>query len=159
MNKLRNYVLLIFILLIGCVPPASRRIDEYDTASYKGERKSIIYLAKKQVGVSYRYGGTNPHGFDCSGLVLYVYGKNGYKLPHSAREQYLKGEKLSLKSIRAGDLLFFHTSGRSISHVAIYIGKRRFVHAPGTGKTVRVDSMNNPYWRKVFVGSVSYLTK
>ncbi|TFH38849.1 MAG: NlpC/P60 family protein, partial [Chrysiogenales bacterium] len=112
----------------------------------------------RYIGVRYRHGGETPRGFDCSGYVMYVYRKNGILLPRSAARQYRAGRKISLRSAAPGDLLFFNTSGRRrLSHVGIYMGGSRFLHAPRTGKRISYANLKNPYWKRRYTGAVTFL--
>ena len=106
------------------------------------------------VGVPYRWGGNTPEsGFDCSGLVQYVVARAAsVKLPRTTADMSRYGESVRPEEIAAGDLVFFNTDGQPHSHVGIYVGKLRFVDAPSSGGTVRLDSLNNPYWASHFDG-------
>lgn len=105
------------------------------------------------VGKPYRYGGHSPSGFDCSGLVYYSFERVGVPVPRTTRSQLKAGVPVASKSLRVGDLVFFDQEGKKFSHVGIYIGNGRFVHAPSSGKHVRIDSLNRRYWRKHFVAA------
>lgn len=94
-------------------------------------------IAAKELGTPYRYGGMSPQGFDCSGLVAYVYGKLGVSLPHNAAAQYSYGRPVSRGHLRPGDLVFFHGLG----HVGLYIGRGKIIHAPQSGERVEVQSL------------------
>lgn len=96
-----------------------------------------VRIAAGELGVRYRYGGSSPSGFDCSGLVAYVYGKLGVKLPHNAAAQYLYGRAVDRSHLRPGDLVFFHGLG----HVGLYIGRGRIIHAPQSGERVEIQSL------------------
>jgi cell wall-associated NlpC family hydrolase len=102
------------------------------------------------IGKPYRYGGSSPRGFDCSGLVQYSYSSAGLKVPRTSREQYGAATPISLTDAEPGDLLFFRYD-QKISHVAIYLGDERFVHAPSSGKQVSVASLKNPHYQQHFV--------
>ncbi|MDR5833797.1 C40 family peptidase [Caballeronia sp. LZ034LL] len=117
-------------------------------------REEISIQAMSLVGVPYRWGGNTPDaGFDCSGLVRYVVGRAAsVDLPRTTGEMSSRGESVEPDEIAAGDLIFFNTTGRPHSHVGIYVGKLRFVNAPSTGGTVRLDYLTNPYWAKRFDG-------
>ena len=104
--------------------------------------------AQKLVGAPYRYGGATPSGFDCSGLVQYSYRQAGLLLPHNTEMQRRIAKPIRLAELRRGDLLFFDEGSRKNSHVGIYVGAGRFVHAPSSGKHVRTDRLASPYWRK-----------
>ena len=108
-------------------------------------------LAREQVGVPYRYGGTSPSGFDCSGLVQYVYGKLGVNLPRKSKEMAGVGQHVPVHALLPGDLVFFRINRNRVSHVGIYIGNDEFVHATKSGHPVRIDNMTDPWWRERFV--------
>jgi len=105
--------------------------------------------AAKMVGRPYRFGGSSPSaGFDCSGLVQYSYRHAGITLPHSTDRQRSASRLVKVADLRRGDLLFFHQEGKKHGHVGIYLGAGKFVHAPSSGKTVRSDRLDSPYWKK-----------
>lgn len=106
--------------------------------------------ALRMVGVPYRYGGSSPRGFDCSGLVQYSYARAGARLPRSTKAQRAHSHPVSWRQLRRGDLLFFNQEGKRASHVGIYLGNDRFVHAPSSGKSVYVADFTDPYWRRHF---------
>jgi cell wall-associated NlpC family hydrolase len=112
-------------------------------------RAQVVFTAMQMVGVPYQWGGSTPEGFDCSGLVQFAYSNAGLRLPRTAAEQMEAAKPLTLENAEAGDLLFFR-DGRRTSHVAIYLGQGRFVHAPSTGGQVSLDSFGNAYWRMRF---------
>lgn len=115
-------------------------------------RGTITRIATDMVGVPYRYGGTSPaEGFDCSGLVFYSYSGAGLTVPRNSVELFKAAEKIPLESARAGDLVFFQDQ-RKLSHVGIYLGDRRFVHAPSSGSTVRISTLDSAYYRRHLVG-------
>jgi cell wall-associated NlpC family hydrolase len=104
--------------------------------------------AATMVGKPYKYGGASPSGFDCSGLVLFSYKQAGVSVPRSTAEQRRASQRVKVAELKRGDLLFFHQEGKKHSHVGIYLGERRFAHAPSSGKYVRNDSLDSPYWKK-----------
>ena len=112
-------------------------------------RAQVVTTAMQMVGVPYKWGGSTPQGFDCSGLVQYAYANAGRRLPRTASAQMDASAPLTLERAEAGDLLFFRDGSRT-SHVAIYLGQGRFVHAPSTGGQVSVDTFGNAYWRMRF---------
>lgn len=117
-------------------------------------QEEISIQAMSLVGVPYRWGGNTPtSGFDCSGLVRYVIGRAAdVNLPRTTADMSSRGVSIDPDQVAPGDLIFFNTTGRPHSHVGIYVGKLRFVNAPSTGGTVRLDYLTNPYWAKRFDG-------
>ncbi|RFU47836.1 C40 family peptidase [Paraburkholderia sp. DHOC27] len=117
-------------------------------------REEISIQAMSLVGIPYRWGGNTPEsGFDCSGLVRYVVARSAsVNLPRTTADMSERGESVDPDEVAPGDLIFFNTTGRPHSHVGIYVGKLRFVNAPSTGGTVRIDYLTNPYWAKRFDG-------
>lgn len=112
-------------------------------------RDSIVALARQQIGKRYVLGGASPsRGFDCSGLVQYSYRRAGVKLPHNTDAQLRLSRPIRRAELRRGDLIFFDEKGGDNSHVGIYLGDGTFVHAPSSGKTVRRDKLDSPYWKK-----------
>jgi cell wall-associated NlpC family hydrolase len=107
--------------------------------------------AKEMLGKPYRYAGDTPAGFDCSGLVKYSYGRAGIELPRDTQSQRQMSVLVSSRNLREGDLLFFDQEGKKTSHVGIYIGDGRFIHAPSSGGRVRTDSLSAEFWKKHFV--------
>ncbi|NIV18999.1 MAG: NlpC/P60 family protein [Woeseiaceae bacterium] len=125
----------------AAVAPARKRITT-------GERAAAVAL--QQVGVPYRYGGSSPRGFDCSGLVHYSYASAGLAVPRTTSGLWQALSPIGSHDMRVGDLLFFRIEGR-MSHVGLYLGNRRFVHAPSSGKTVTVESLDSDYYRKALI--------
>jgi cell wall-associated NlpC family hydrolase len=114
-----------------------------------------IEQAYQVLGTPYRYGGKSPAtGFDCSGLVTHVFEQSlGISLPHNASAQSRLGIRVRLAELAPGDLVFYNTRRRPYSHVGIYIGDDKFIHAPRSGSAVRVESMKTAYWTKRYNGS------
>jgi glucan-binding YG repeat protein len=109
-------------------------------------------IALNYVGVPYRYGGTTPSGFDCSGLVNFAYKQAGLALPRTARDLYNSGQAISKSSLKEGDLVFFLPTSTGPSHVGIYLSNNQFIHS-ATSTGVRVDSLNSNYWSKAYYGA------
>lgn len=113
----------------------------------------IVSSAKSLIGIKYRYGGTTKAGFDCSGFVGYIFKQNGVSLPRTAAGIYSTGTAVKKANLTVGDLVFFNTTGKGVSHVGMYIGSGKFIHA-STSKGVRVDKLNDPYyWGNKYVGA------
>ena len=135
------------LLLAAC---ASHRAEPLPRRAANDVTKEAL----AQVGKPYRWGGSSPrHGFDCSGLVQHVYREAlGIKLPRTSREMGTRGTKVARADLAPGDLVFFQTGRHPNSHVGIYIGRGRFVHAPSSGSIVRVEAIDKRYWMKRFNG-------
>ena len=147
---MRPILCIALLALAGCasVPPAP-----VSAPSASGERAAGH--AAKMVGKPYRFGGSSPGtGFDCSGLVAHVFERAwGLVLPHSARAQSRTGKPVRFADLLPGDLVFYNTRNRPYSHVGIYLGEGRFVHAPRRGARVRIESVYTRYWRQRFNGA------
>lgn len=137
-------------------PPASNARDWPVVAPRQPDKaNAVVMRALGLVGTPYRWGGNTPDtGFDCSGLVTYVYRDMlDVRLPRTSKElARAQGPKIAPKKLAAGDLVFFGSRGE-VSHVGIYVGEGRFVHAPSTGGTVRLDSLDGAWWRDHYSGS------
>jgi hypothetical protein len=122
-------------------------------------RTELVVTARRFLGVPYRWGGEDRNnGFDCSGLTMVSYRLNGLNLPRNSRMQYKAGRSVAKKDLKKGDLVFFATKGGTrVTHVGMYIGNGQFIHAPRTGKTVRVASLSSSFFKKTYVGGRSYL--
>ena len=153
-----RFALLFLLLLLGACahsgggpghgghPPAP------DSVAANG----VLMRAIGLVGTPYRYGGNSPEGgFDCSGLVQFVFRDSaGVRLPRSTRELVaMHAPAVARDSLEPGDLVFFSPGGGTASHIGIYVGEGRFVHAPSSGGTVRLDLLESDYWRRAYVGA------
>ena len=114
--------------------------------------EAIIATAKQYIGVPYVWGGSTPSGFDCSGYIQYVFGKHGISLPRTSAQQYTVGVWVSKSNLRPGDLVFYNTSGSGVSHLGIYIGNGKFIHA-STSRGVMISEMSNSYWSARYYGA------
>lgn len=135
-------------------------MQESDTAvpQFQGlsDRAADLTLqALSLLGIRYEYGGSTPEsGMDCSGLVRHVFKEAwGASLPRTSEEISFTGKPVDNTDLQPGDLVFFNTLKRAFSHVGIYLGDKKFIHAPSPGGRVRIESMNVSYWRKRFDGA------
>jgi cell wall-associated NlpC family hydrolase len=140
-------VVLTFALAAGGCASTARHADS-DAVATRAAQNALAMRGKP-----YHYGGSSPAGFDCSGLVYYSYAQAGVRLPRSTEGLWDISRSVSRRDIRAGDLLFFTQSGKRSSHVALYLGSERFIHAPSSGKKVTVATMSDPYWVRHFEGA------
>jgi cell wall-associated NlpC family hydrolase len=117
--------------------------------------REVVMQAMGTLGVRYAPGGISPSvGFDCSGLVVYAYLRaSEHELPHTTYALSRTGVRINPHDLRPGDLVFYNTQRRPYSHVGIYIGGQRFIHAPSSGGKVRIDSMRQRYWLRRFDGA------
>ncbi len=170
-----RFVVLPAILLLACsqalaAPPTIERNDEIGgllvsqgliaqlgqvRQTVSDRTSALVTAAVGFLGVPYRRGGnTAETGVDCSGLVKALYDQTlGYVLPRRAEEQAAATEKIDRAELKPGDLVFFNTMRRAFSHVGIYIGDGKFIHAPRTGASVRIESLDGSYWQRRFNGA------
>ncbi|MBI2753533.1 MAG: C40 family peptidase [Betaproteobacteria bacterium] len=140
----------------GTAPaPEPPVVDSVSAIQAPTPRSEALLMALMALGVDYRDGGRSPvTGFDCSGLVAHVFEEAyGIRLPRNVRAQSEAGLPVSVNELEPGDLVFYDTLGRPYSHVGIYLGAGRFVHAPKSGSRVRVESLRGAYWVKRFNGA------
>ena len=144
-------IIALSVLNYGC----SSTKYSHNKSTIQKEKYTIIKTAKKMLGVRYRYGGTSPRtGFDCSGLVQYTFQAAGIHLPRTTSRQYHASRPVQKKYLKAGDLVFFKTAiSRMVSHVGIYLGKNKFIHAPSSGSKVTISSLKEKYWRNHYTGA------
>ena len=150
-------------LLAGCAHQAVKD-DTTPVQSYgatdsiqplPGHRGQLLLRALGLIGVQYTYGGSSPDaGFDCSGLVQYLFGQVlGLTLPRSAQEMSRVGAEVGADELHLGDLVFFNTLRQPFSHVGIYLGEQRFIHAPSSGGQVEIVNMTDRYWQRRYNGA------
>jgi len=151
------------LILAGCASQ-SLRPPEADTepaaatapvVNATDRASSVALQALAHLGTPYRAGGLSPRtGFDCSGLVAYVYRQGaGLALPRNTSDLSRLGEPVERAALRAGDLVFYNTQRREYSHVGIYLGEDRFIHAPASGGEVRVEDLRAGYWMRRYDGA------
>ncbi|WP_320174342.1 C40 family peptidase [Maridesulfovibrio sp.] len=154
----RVIVCCVLLLVSGCgkkvlgVPG----VDGSGRASHSSLKSSVVKVARAQVGKPYKWGGSSPNeGFDCSGLVWWVYQRHGISVPRVSWQQKGAGRAVHKSEIQAGDIVLFKIPGQAKSlHTGIYSGNGySFIHSPKSGHTVREESMEKNYWRKYFIGA------
>jgi cell wall-associated NlpC family hydrolase len=132
--------------------PWPERPQQYAVDPVESRRAAeIVRLARAELGTPYVYGGETPRGFDCSGLVYYVFRHAGVSVPRSANQQLYASHSVTYRDMQPGDLVFFEIAGDAQMHVGIYVGNGRFVHAPQSGQPVSYARLDNPYWKARFV--------
>jgi cell wall-associated NlpC family hydrolase len=127
-------------------------VGQYSTPAPPTPRAIFVDSAKAMLGQPYRYGGAAPGGFDCSGLVAYAAGRAGIRVPRTAQEQLRVGSVVRRTDVRAGDLVFMRLSHKEL-HVGIALDAERFVHAPATGRVVRIDSLRSRPYAHAFLSA------
>ncbi len=145
----RLAVLAVVALAAACTPfqrEAPRSTDANPGAA-------ALLAAESRIGTPYRYGGSGPDAFDCSGLVAYAYQQVGVSVPRTAAQQYALARPVPRSELRPGDLVFFRISGREVSHVGIYAGDGQFVHAPQTGGHVGTANLDDEWYRQRYAGA------
>jgi cell wall-associated NlpC family hydrolase len=123
------------------------------------QRKIVAQHAINSLGIQYKWGGQSPKtGFDCSGLIVYTHKKVNIIIPRTANAQFDNGRVINKEDLQIADLVFFQNhNADKINHVGIYIGKGTFIHAPGRNRQITYGNMNNPYFKKNYLGSRTYL--
>lgn len=157
----RGALLLLLAVILGACArapstPGAPAPGPWD-ATAGGDRERLLAVARRQLGTPYRYGGSAPGGFDCSGLVQFAHRQVGIAVPRTARAQWRRARVPNRRHLLPGDLLFFEIGPRKRRHVAIYEGHGRFIHAPSSGKTVSRASLDNPFWRTRLLGKRTFL--
>lgn len=138
----------LILALAGCSSAPSKPAAVAGQGNWRAAGEAL-----RLEGAPYRYGGESPEqGFDCSGLVQYVYARQGIRLPRATLDMARELPAVSAGQRQPGDLLFFDTEGKPFSHVGLYVGQEAFVHAPGNGRQVMRSSLTLPYWRERLTG-------
>jgi cell wall-associated NlpC family hydrolase len=133
-------------------PQATGASGSPEQASGMGQR--LMEEARKHMGKAYRWGADGPDNFDCSGLMMYVAKQMGIDLPRVAKDQAKAGRAVERSDLQAGDLVYFQGDGRSeISHIGMYVGDGKFIHAPKTGDVVKVSSLDEGYYARTYRGA------
>lgn len=152
---MRLTLVTILCCLTGCAAPNFMRGDSVSEQPPSPQAREVVLHAMAQLGVRYRYGGASPaSGFDCSGLVQYVFSQaTGLALPRTTFDIARVGDRVGRRQLQPGDLVFFNTQRQPYSHVGIYLGNQRFIHAPSEGGRVEVVTLANRYWDSRFNGA------
>lgn len=166
-----NFKALLILLILSFSSPSWAEVDSINLSSqeivvpseltprtdkqWANKIPLIIGKAYELTGIKYKLGGSKPEtGFDCSQFVKYVFEQAlNLSLPPSARSLSKMGETIKFEDLQPGDLVFFNTRKSRFSHVGIYVGNNEFIHAPRTGKTIRVENLTKNYWLKRFNGA------
>ncbi|SEF90010.1 NlpC/P60 family protein [Caloramator fervidus] len=153
MKRFKIILFAMFFLVVLQVHTKANSLDQRNKVALSRGPQLVSY-ATRFLGTRYRYSGQTPFGFDCSGFTSYVYRCFGYNIPHSSKEQYKIGVRVSKSQLLPGDLVFFNTNRKGISHVGIYIGNGKFIHASSGKGYVTITSLNDSYYLKRYVGAV-----
>ncbi|MBR4153459.1 MAG: C40 family peptidase [Selenomonadaceae bacterium] len=137
---------------VKIIPAVNNSASCGKTFMTKAQGAAIVTTAKAFIGVPYVFGGTNPSGFDCSGLLQYVFKLNGLTIPRLADEQYNLGRSAEINRLSPGDLVFFTTYTSGVSHCGIYVGDGKFLHA-SSSRGVIISNLSDDYWKKRLVGA------
>jgi cell wall-associated NlpC family hydrolase len=149
-------VVLCGLILTACAsaPEPRREVAPSPAGEQISVGAEIALRAIAQVGRPYRYGGADLNGFDCSGLVFYIHRELGLTVPRTAAEQFIASDPVDIRRLEPGDLVFFRTTRRQeVSHVGIYAGEGRFVHAPQSGRLIELHALGDDYYGSRFVGA------
>ncbi len=151
---------LVTLALAGCASNGSKGITRFggDNLPPTTQGQEVTIMAMHLIDTGYQFGGKNPQaGLDCSGMVSWLYGQAAeYRLKGSAKDIARRGREINPAAIRPGDLVFFNTRGFSYSHVGVYIGDQRFVHAPNSKGKVRIDRLDQGWFASRFEEARSY---
>jgi len=165
--KMRNVPFLLLLLAAGCTSapeprsqPASAPARAWDgeggAAGMRNRGEALADFALRLRGTPYRYGGATLDGFDCSGLVFYAHRQLGLAVPRTSREQAEEAMSIKPRKLQRGDLVFFKIGSRKVNHVGVYIGEHLFVHAPGAGKPVTINSLDDEFYADRFFSAGRY---
>jgi len=150
----RFWLLLTLCFLAGCASTPREQDTSVIESAAPAFGDEVAVRAIAQVGKPYRYGGADLEGFDCSGLVFFIHRELGVTVPRTAAEQYAASQPVNVQRLEPGDLLFFRTTkAKRVSHVGIYAGEGRFIHAPQTGRDIELRDLSDQYYGPRLVGA------
>lgn len=158
-SKLLPVPILATVLLAACATAPTLPPSQSTAPTSAEQGNEIVMFAMNLMGSGYKFGGSNPEsGLDCSGMVSYIYQQVlGLQLPHNAAQIARAGKEISPAELSPGDLVFFNTRGRPFSHVGIYIGDDRFIHAPGQDGKIMISSLKTGYFEKKFEAARTFI--
>lgn len=146
-------MLAVLALAAGCRARPPERVEVPPPPPPQSPGEALAHEALAQLGSPYRYGGSNPEGFDCSGLVLHVHGREGIEVPRTAAQQFRAARPVDVTELAPGDLVFFRTQRRTVDHVGVYVGQGQFVHAPRSERPVSLERLDDDYYMPRFAGA------
>jgi len=138
--------------LSGCSTKSSATFIQPANITSNSNHEAVA-IAHEMIGAPYRFGGADPSGFDCSGLVFYAYRNAGIAISRTTSDQYRQSKRVQLSDLRPGDLVFFAISRNKPSHVGIYVGQGKFIHAPSSNKRVSYAFLDDYYWKQKLIGT------
>jgi murein DD-endopeptidase len=144
------------LIIAGCASSPAESSRQAPASLPTSASHPSVRVATAMLGTPYRYGGSSPRGFDCSGLVYYAFRETGFRVPRTTGAQLRHSRPVPLSELLPGDLLFFRQRSSRVSHVGIYVGNDWFIHAPSRGKRVSYDSIQNHYWKSRLVTAGRY---
>jgi len=150
-----NLVTCVLLVMLCSACTSTRDSSQGYATNSPASIDKLTSYAKSLIGTPYRYGGSSPgEGFDCSGFVQYVFDRSAdISLPHNSNQISKNGRFVKSSQLRKGDLVFYNTGRQPNSHLGIYMGNNRFIHAPKSGGKVRIEAMNIAYWKKRYNGA------
>ncbi|MEP7247197.1 MAG: C40 family peptidase [Gammaproteobacteria bacterium] len=159
--RTRISIILVASMAAGCAsaprppapPDAKRDAVGSSRLSPESSGEQLVRIATGLIGIPYKFGGDDPRGFDCSGLVFYSYDRMGVEVPRTAADQRRAAERVTRAELTPGDLVFFRNSTRVVDHVGIYAGAGRFIHSPRAGYVVSYAYLDDPYYLEHFAGA------